>query len=225
MSIRVTATLFSLIALLADARCQTDPAAVPSATAATSPLSAEGAEAPTWEFGATAYSYFVPDDREYVQPTVTADRDWLHLELRYNYEAIDTGSAWVGYNLAFGEELALEITPMLGAVFGDTRGVAPGYKGSLAWRQFEFYSEGEYVIDTGDESSSFFYNWSEFTYAPVDWLRLGVVTQRTRLYDSERDIQRGLLIGYSGERWDVACHVFDPDDSKPTFVLSFGTGF
>ena len=38
---------------------------------------------------------------------------------------------------------------MIGGVFGDTTGVAPGYKGSLSWWKLELYSEGEYVFDTG----------------------------------------------------------------------------
>ena len=79
-----------------------------------------------WSFAASAYTYVVPDDHDYVQPTVTADRGWLHLEARYNYEALDTGSAWVGYNFSGGETLAWEFTPMIGGVFGDTTGIAPG---------------------------------------------------------------------------------------------------
>src|SRR4030095_12473269 len=84
---------------------------------------------------------------------------------------------------------------MLGGVFVDTTGIAPGYKGSLSWRKLELYSEGEYVFDTGSSSDSFFYNWSEVTLAPVEWFRFGLVTQRTRGYQTDRDIQRGGLAG------------------------------
>ena len=35
-----------------------------------------------WTFSAFAYTYIVPDDRDYVQPSFTADRAWLHLEAR-----------------------------------------------------------------------------------------------------------------------------------------------
>src|SRR5689334_15062740 len=59
-----------------------------------------------WSFSASAYTYVVPGEPAYVQPTVTADRGWLHLEARYNYEDLETGSAWVGYNFAGGEKLA-----------------------------------------------------------------------------------------------------------------------
>jgi hypothetical protein len=106
---------------------------------------AKEASGKPWSFSASAYTYFVPDSRNYVQPTVTADRQWLHLEARYNYEDLDTGSAWVGYNFSVGEKLSLDFTPMLGGVFGNTTGIAPGYRGTLSWWKLVLYSEGEYV--------------------------------------------------------------------------------
>ena len=77
-----------------------------------------------------------------MQPTIMADRDWLHLEARYNYEAFGHGSAWLGYNFSGGRKIGWEFTPMFGGVFGDTSGIAPGYKGSLSWWKFELYSRG-----------------------------------------------------------------------------------
>ena len=156
-----------------------------------------------WSFSVSAYTYILPDDSDYVQPTFTADRGSLHLEARYNYEAPDTGSAWIGYNLSVGEKVSFELSPMLGAVFGDTTGIAPGYRLTLGWWKLELYSEGEYVFDTDDSSESFFYTWSEFTLAPVDWFRFGVVIQRTKLYETDFDIQRGALVGFSFKRVDL----------------------
>jgi len=178
-----------------------------------------------WSFAASAYTYFVPDDREYVQPTFTADRGRLHLEARYNYEALDTGSAWAGYNFSGGDTLAWEFTPMIGGVFGDTTGIAPGYKGSLSWRKLELYSEGEALFDSHSVSDSFFYNWSELTLAPAEWFRFGMVTQRTRVYKTDRDIQRGLLTGFSFKRVSVTGYVLNPDDDKPTLVLAVAVTF
>jgi hypothetical protein len=179
----------------------------------------------TWSFSASAYTYIVPDSGDYVQPTFTADRGWLHLEARYNYEMIDAGSAWIGYNFGGGERLTWEFTPMLGGVFGDITGVAPGYKGSLGWWKLELYSEGELVFDTGNSSDSFFYNWSELALAPVDWFRFGLVTQRTRAYESDREIQRGLLVGFNYKKVDFSAYLFNPDDDKPTFVIAVGLSF
>ena len=205
------------------------PAAVFAQTPTNAPVAAAPnpppEDEPAWEFSVSGYTYFVPDDSDYVQPTFTADRDWLHLEARYNYEALDTGSAWVGYNFSGGETVTWEFTPMLGAVFGATDGIAPGYKGSLGWKKLEFYSEGEYVFDAGESSDSFFYNWSELTFAPVESFRFGMVTQRTRVYQTDREIQRGLLAGFSFKNLDVTGYVFNPDDEKPTFVLAVAVTF
>ena len=195
----------------------------PVATNSPQPAIEEGAK--KWSSSASASTYLVPDSHDYVQPTITADRNWLHLEARYNYEALDTGSAWVGYNFSGGKKLAWAVTPMLGGVFGDTAGIAPGYTGSLGWWKLELYSEGEYVCNTRDSSGSFFYNWSELTVAPVDWLKLGMVTQRTLTYQTDRDIQRGFLVGLSYKQVSLTTYVFNPDDSKPTVVLAVGVTF
>jgi len=198
----------------------------PTSTATnTPPAQTEKTDDKAWSFSVSAYTYIVPDSRDYVQPTFTADRGWLHLEARYNYEALDTGSAWVGYNFSGGEKLAWEIAPMLGGVFGDITGIAPGYKGSLSWWKLELYSEGEYVFDTGHSSDSFFYNWSELTLAPVDWFRFGLVTQRARLYQTDREIQRGVLVGFNYKKVDLSGIMFNPDDNKPTFVIAVGLNF
>lgn len=172
-----------------------------------------------WEFSASVYFYQVVDDRNYAQPTITADHDWLHLSARYNYEDRDTASFWVGYNLSGGETLSWELTPLLGGVVGNTAGVAPGFKGTLGWRSLEFYSEGEFVF-AAESADRFFYSWSELTVSPVEWWRIGLVTERTRAYESERDIQRGLLTGFSYKSFSSTIHVFNPDDSHPVVVVS-----
>ena len=63
------------------------PPSVPVAAAAkTLP---EGDKA--WSFTASAYTYLGPDDREYVQPTFTADRNGLQYEARYNNQSVRHG--------------------------------------------------------------------------------------------------------------------------------------
>jgi hypothetical protein len=178
-----------------------------------------------WSLGVSVNTYFLPGQSNFGQPVVQADRARLHLEARYNYESLDTGSVWAGVNFSGGRTVEWEVTPMVGGVIGDTDGVAPGYRGSIAWRRLEFYSEGEYVFDAADSADSYFYNWSELSWAPVEWFRFGLVTQRTRAYQADRDIQRGVLIGGSYKRLTATLYVFNPDDSKPIWVLGAGFGF
>ncbi len=178
-----------------------------------------------WSLSATAFGYFVPGDRDYVQPTFTADRSWLHLEARYNYENLETGSAWLGCNFHWGDKLFFEATPMVGGIFGDTTGLALGYKLSVTWLRLELYSEGEYLQDLGDSVNNFFYNWSELTVSPVNWLRLGVAEQRTIAYRTERDVQRGFLVGFSYRNVNLTACVFNPDARRPILVLGAGVQF
>lgn len=205
-------------------RAQTT-AGVPAAQATATPASANGDHEKAWSFAASAYTYIVPDSRNYVQPAIAADRGWLHLEARFNYEDLDTGSAWLGYNFSIGERLTLEVTPMVGVVFGNTTGIAPGYKLSLGWRKLELDSETEYVFDTNDSADSFLYTWSELALAPADWCRFGLVVQRTKAYETEFDIQRGFLLGFSYKRAWFTGYVFNPDASRPTVVFAVGFDF
>jgi len=55
-----------------------------------------------------------PPCQSYVSPDFSADRGWLHLEARYNNEALETGSLWAGYNFSVGKKLVLNATPMVG---------------------------------------------------------------------------------------------------------------
>jgi hypothetical protein len=59
-----------------------------------------------WECSLSTSMYLVQHGRDYVNPNLVADRGWLYLEARYNYEAIKTGSLWPGYNFSFGKKMA-----------------------------------------------------------------------------------------------------------------------
>jgi hypothetical protein len=186
---------------------------------------APAASRKAWSFTASAFGYLLPDEPDYAQPTLSADRGRLHLETRYNYEGLHAGSAWAGCNFTFGRDVEFTLTPMLGAVFGDTSGVAPGYKASALWRKLDFISESEFVFDTGESSDSFFYTWSELGWSPRDWLRLGLVVQRTKVYQTGFDIQRGFLLGVAYRKASFTAYVFNPDASRPVVVLGASVEF
>ena len=195
------------------------------AQAGAEPPAAADAKAPSWEFTVSGYGYFVPDDKDYGVATATADRGWLHLEGRYNYEGLHAGSVWFGATFSFGETLKLDVTPMVGGVFGDTHGVAPGYHLTLSYKKLELYSEGEYLFDTDSNASSYFYNWSELTYAPLDWLRAGLVSQRTRVYKTPLDVQRGILVRAEVQSWSFTVYIFNFGWTTPTTVASVTYSF
>ena len=178
-----------------------------------------------WNFSAWAEMFIIPGAEDFFNPTFYARHNSLHLEARYNYEALDTGSLWAGYNFSAGEKLVFEFAPMVGGVFGDLTGIAPGYNLALTYSHFTLSSQSEYFLDTGNSENNFFYTWSELTYAPWEWLRAGLVAQRTKAYKSELDIQRGFLVGVSYRSVDITTYVFNLGWTDPTVVLAIGCHF
>lgn len=178
-----------------------------------------------WAYSLTVDGYIVQDGQSYGSPVFTADRSWLHLEARYNYENQQTGSLWAGYNFSAGKKLQLAVTPMIGGVFGLTTGVAPGCEFSLTYKKLQFSSSSEYVFDTSDRTGSFFYSWPELTYSLFDWLKVGAVAQRTKAYHTGLDTQRGFLVGVSHKQWEFTTYVFNPGMYQATTVLEVGLNF
>jgi len=209
-------------ALLAVAMLWSSSGFAQGGSAPATPASTNGQ---TWAFSLTTDGYIVPHGESYVNPVFTADREWLHLEARYNYENLRTGSLWAGYNFSAGKKLALSITPMLGGVFGQTTGIAPGCEASLTYKQIELSISNEYVFDTSHSSGSFYYSWPQLTYSPVDWFRVGLVAQHTKAYHTSLSVQRGFLIGFSHKALEFTTYIFDPGWADPTSVLELGVQF
>jgi hypothetical protein len=182
-------------------------------------------EASQWSFSASVTGYAIPDDRDYLSPLLSADRGWLHLEARHNYESLDTASVWLGYNMSFGEKWVLGLTPMVGGVFGDSRGIAPGWRLSLTRGAFEFTTEAEYFFDSESSDDNFFYAWSELTWSFTDSIWAGLALQRTRAYETDLDMQRGILVGVTIRKVDLTAYVFNWGWTDPTFVISVGWEF
>lgn len=178
----------------------------------------------TWEFNADANFYFFKDDF-FVLPVFKADKNKLHLEARYNYEDMQTFSGWVGYNFNGGDKFSYVITPLLGGVIGLTNGIAPGMEVTLSYKSIELYSEMENVFDLNENENDFFYNWSDFTYAPKDWLWVGLSGQRTRLYQTDLEIQRGILLGAGRNQWEINTYLYNLGFDDPFFILTVSASF
>jgi hypothetical protein len=178
-----------------------------------------------WECSLSISTYLVQNGRDYANPNLVADRGWLHLEARYNYEAIKTGSLWLGYNFSVGKKLVLEAAPMLGGVFGDITGIAPGYTLSASYEQIEFFTQGEYFFDAGTRDGNFFYSWSELSCSPVTWFRVGIVIDRTKALGSDFDVRRGPLVGLRYKKIDFTTYWLSPGSRDGTLIFSVALNF
>jgi hypothetical protein len=185
------------------------------------------AKKPGWAYAATGMYYSLPDQSDFLLAVASAEQGPLHLEVRYNYEAIDAGSVFAGWKFSGGKSLTYDLTPILGGVFGAKQGIAPGFEASVVYGITDFYTEAEYVYDTNVKEDSYTYAWSELGFSPLEWLRLGLVGQRTRVYNSDRDIQQGGFAQFiTPGKVSLGLYVFNPGDSNNRFaVFSLGAKF
>src|SRR5258708_40023399 len=109
---------------------------------------------------------------------------------------------------------------MMGIVFGDLKGFAPGLELQLSYKAFDFYTENEYVIDRAGSQFDFFYAWTELGYNPVEKFRTGISIQRTRLYETGLDIQRGIFAEYSFWKLKAGGDYFNPFPTHFFFIWS-----
>ena len=210
------------------------PFAVVAAVATTSVLAAEdehgdqrvsGTAKPVWEFTITAYPTVVRGGENYTSAIAVADRGPLHLEARYNYESVGARSAFVGWTFSGGEAITWELAPLLGGAWGTTQAFVPALEASVAWKQFDFYIEAEYVRDANQRTDSYFYAWSELGVRPAEWLRVGIAGQRTRTYGNDRDIQRGPFAQVTWGPVTIGGYWFNPGSSDQVFVGMIGATF
>lgn len=177
-----------------------------------------------WSFSLQGYYYFIPDENTFTL-IGTADYKAWHFEGRYNYEDEKTVSLFAGRRFEWGKKFVFGATPMLGFVVGNTDGLAPGLELDAAYGIFDFYSETEYVIDFADKENNFFYTWSEVAVSPFDFLRTGISAQRTRLYQSDKELNRGLFTEFSFWKLTAGLHYFQPFSSDDFLVASLNFEF
>lgn len=158
-------------------------------------------------------------------PAFNADHGHLHLEARYQWEDWRTASVWAGRWFSFGDAFHVDVAPMVGGVFGNTNGLAPGLLVEAEWKRLSFYTSSEHLFDLEDETNSFTYTWMELA-VDLDHLLVGIVAQRTRTFDTELDLQRGLLLLREQGALTFGTYLFNIGWTDPTvaFTLSYEFG-
>ncbi len=99
-----------------------------------------------------------------------------------------------------------------------------GIEASVAVSKFDYYIEAEY-LDARGEEPGYLYAWSELGFRPVEWLRLGLVAQRTRIYGGDREFQRGGFFQVTVRRFTAGFYWFNPGSTDQVAILSLGVSF
>ena len=174
-----------------------------------------------WSVSATGYYYFFQGSENNTLTLIgSLDYKSIHIEPRYNYEGQHTGSVFAGWRFEAEGKFKFAATPMVGLVFGDIKGFAPALEWELSYKAFDFYSETEYVIDQAGSENNFLYTWTEFGFSPMETFRTGISVQRTRLYETSLDLQRGVFAEYSFWKLTAGLHYFNPFSNDYFFIAS-----
>ena len=178
-----------------------------------------------WDVGMTFMGFLFPDEGDVAIGILTGDRNALHLEGRYNYEGLRTGSLFLGRTFVTGSDGWLTLQPMAGYAFGDTDGVVPALRIMATFGQLEILSENEYLFATNDESEDFFYSWNEVSFWPVEEFRLGVAGERLRVQGSELEWDKGILAGVAGESVSASAYGFNMFSENEFVVVGLTVAF
>ena len=180
---------------------------------------------PAWEGSITGYWNSPRGEDDYGSGIFIASRDKLHLEARLNYEAMHARSAFVGWTFSADGEVTVEARPIVGYAGGDVRGPIAGFEASVGWGKVDWYIEAEYVHDQTEGASHYTYAWSELGYRPIEPLRFGIVTQRTRAYGFDRELQRGGFAQLTLGKITGGVYWFNPGSNEQVVIGALGISF
>lgn len=186
---------------------------------------AEDAAPPKLSGSIAGYGYAMRDQPDFGVAVAAINRGPLRFEARYNYEAKNATSVFLGWKLSGGDGVAYEITPLAGVLGGSAHAGIAGLEASVAYRQLDAYVEAEYVMPSTSADDNYLYVWSELGWRPVEWLRVGLAGQRTRVVHNDRDIQRGAFVQVTAGPATMSVYAFNPEAASRYAILSLALAF
>lgn len=143
----------------------------------------------------------------------------FYTELRYNYEAMKTGSVYLGKSFSKEANVSYDITPMGGFVFGEYTGGSLAMNAEVEYKKIFLSSQTQYTVNKDDRANNYFFNWSELGYQPVKWFYAGVSAQLTKPYAETLTPEYGLMIGLVFKKITVPVYVFNLAGGKKNYII------
>ena len=178
-----------------------------------------------WETSLSTWWIEPPHEPGYLSAVISADRGPLHLEAHWAYEDRETFSLFAGRTFPIEGTFTGHVTPRLGVAAGNSDGIVPALGLEVSWKKLTYTSDIEYMIGTNDETEDFLYSWNELYWSVNERFTVGLVGQRTNIFDQHLTVDRGLLFGVNfGKTW-LTAYLFNPDLGDPYYTIAIGAGF
>jgi hypothetical protein len=152
------------------------------------------------------------------EPIKAMPQAWVYLnkfyfEARYNYDDSHSFSLYFGRAFSLSKKATAEMTPMIGGVVGRSKGISPALNFYFEYLKFSSTTQSQYTIIMPDGNSSYFYDWTNFSFNLNKKLGMGGSIQITIPQTGSSVVSYGpllnfrfknfLLEGYAYNFWKV----------------------
>ncbi|HEY4324237.1 MAG TPA: hypothetical protein VGN20_09630 [Mucilaginibacter sp.] len=164
--------------------------------------------------------YYMGSNRPFYMSTVAtnhAANNW-YIEGRYNYDAINAVSAYLGKSFEKTGLFSYSITPVAGLVGGRFNGGSVGANIALNCIGLSLSSQSQYTFSIQNKATNFIYSLSDLTYH-FKIISAGVSLQQTAIYQAGATFEKGILIRAEFEKFSFPLYIFNPSTSERYIML------
>ncbi len=137
-----------------------------------------------------------------------------YAEGRYNYEADNTLSVYVGRTFQKESTISYAISTLAGIVAGQFNGGAIATNTDLQYRNFFLYLQSQYAFSIKDKGENYLYNWVDLGCNATPWLAVGLSMQLTNGYKTKAIVEKGFFITPSYGKWSFPIYIYNPGSAE-----------
>ena len=150
-----------------------------------------------------------------------------YLEVRYNYEYLNTGSIYTGYgfskeNRKWGK---FNVTPILGIYLGQQNGLAPGYNLRYVVGNFVLASEGQYTFDFNNQYQNYLWNWANALYSVHRNIAIGTSVQISAFYRGDFIPQVSPILRFQHKWFGIDLYGYNLWGNEPIYAVGLEFSF
>ena len=171
----------------------------------------------TIEWGKEEHPYITPQAWFYIKD--------FYVEARYNYEYEKTGSLYFGRSFTCKKKVDAEIIPMIGLVYGETKGISPGFNFKLDYKKNSTSTQCQYTFDLNDDNNSFFWDWTTAYIRINEHFGIGSAFRVLIPKSGNNDIKIGPMLRYEIKSCILEACAFNLWQKHPVWSIDFEYDF
>ncbi len=142
-----------------------------------------------------------------------------YAEARYNYEADNTLSIYVGRTFQKESTISYSVSTLAGIVAGQFKGAAVAVNTNIDYKNFFLSLQSQYAVSIKYRSENYLYNWVDVGCNATSWLSVGLSMQLTNSYNTKAVIEKGFFINASYGKWSFPIYIYNPGSAEAYNIL------